>query len=299
MKTARATLRSLAALCAASAAFLCAPAQADYVYDPKDLPSNFKCYEGEGEDPCNVQRRHAAWYEAYGARYLFWYEALLFRTDAYFAESLGPLPVFRVDEDVHPYLDAYPDWTKNLVEARYSIALNVFGGWAFAINPDAQLRLVRVKDDEEISEQEKAKTEDLLPTSVADTFEVAQAVGAFEEADLRSCEGAIAHLLAFPGQKARPLWNPKELPWGPQHDPAPAPKTLTITLDGDSVVVRARGVIGPNAAPVPQVSYAQSNGGDVYDWAKRMKAIVTPCLKPSEAVPPWAQFLDAQGREEG
>lgn len=291
---------------------LAVPAHADYVLDPADLPDDFECRD-PAEDfgaTCEEQKRFEAWHEKYGGAYRYWFDALLFNTNIYFAdraEVLPPLP--NLDEDApYPEYDSLGRETPNLVDVTYSIALRRFSGWAFAIDEKAHLRMVRQRSEDEVDPKLAEKFGNVLPTSLAATAEAITVGVVWEEADLSQCKGAIAHLLDFPAQKPKQLWDEEVLEWAPNYKPSADPEYLIVTADGDGVSVRARGItnrvkVDGEGKPYevfgapPYVIYNQSNRGVGYDWALDMEEIVRPCLTASTAAPPWEKVLAANPAE--
>lgn len=184
-----------------------------------------------------------------------------------------------------------------MVDAVYSIALRRYRGWAFAISSDAELRLVRIRDEDELDSEQAAGLRNTLPTSMQELSEFLSKAAAWEETDLTKCEGASAHLLQFPAQRGEAFWSEKELQWAPGFVPKPESDTIIVTADGDGITVRARSVedVGSPKRLLSSgfVFYDQNNGGEAYDWAIKMEEIVRPCLKPSESTPPWEKVLAA------
>lgn len=287
---------------------LAAPAHADYVFDPADLPEDFECRD-PAEDfgaTCEEQKRLEAWHEKYSDAYIYWFGELLFNTNTYFADKGEAIPALQtMDEDApDPEYYSLGRETPNLVDVTYSIALRPFSGWAFAIDEKAQLRMVRMRGEDEVKQKLAERYENVLPTTLAETAEAITFGAAWEEADLTQCKGAIAHLLDFPAQKPTKLWDEEVLEWAPDYKPTPEPDYLIVTADGNGVAVRARGIRNPikvddegtpydDADDPSFVVYNQGNGGEGYDWALEMEKIVRPCLKPSDAAPPWEKVLAA------
>lgn len=280
------------------------PAHADYVYDPADLPEDFECNDDWDERPCADQRLGEAWSEKYGRAYNYWFDEILFNTNIYFAKKGEVLlATSEANEEIsEPDYESLGRETRNLVDVTYSKALRRYDGWAFAINEKAQLRMVRMRAEDEIDPQAMKKFKDILPTTLAETAPLVTFTAAWEDADLTKCDGAIEHLLNFPAQKGGQFWSEKELEWMPDYEPRERDGTFIVTADGDSVILRARSVEDAGAPTVRLQSpgyaiYDQSNRGLGYDWAMEMDEIVRPCLKPSEAVPPWEKVLAANPSE--
>jgi len=272
------------------------PAAADYVFDPKDLPADFVCSPKLSAEDCEDQKRSDAWAEIYFDRSDYWYESLLFDVNIYFTDEASALSDPAGLDLSLPQLDRLGYETPNLVDVVYSIALRRYGGWAFAIDRNAQMRLVRPRTDDEIDKAAAKRFVSWLPTSLAETAEPLPVFYVFEEADLTRCKGAIAQLKAFPMQRGEPLWSGKELDWV-SGKAEPAGDDLLITADGDGVLVRARGV-PRRGRPLrsvgePIIVYDQWNYGDAYEWAKAMEKAARPCLKPSTATPPWEKLVNA------
>lgn len=291
-------MRPAGALVAALMLATGTPAAADYVFDPKDLPAGFVCDPDRSAEDCAEDKRVEAWSRVYGDRTAVWFDALLFDVNLYFAERVPPFREPSADEETGERESRLGYDTPNLVDAVYSIALRRGAGWAFAIDRKAQMRLVRPREGDEIDPAAAARFLDWLPTSLADSAEAVAALYVFEEADLTRCEGALAQLRAFPTQRGTPFWSERELDWMAGKG-APEGGDMILTMDGDSVFVRARGVPDqgrPVRKPVdgPDVVYDQHNGGEGYDWAKAMAEVARPCLKPSSATPPWEKLLAAE-----
>ncbi|MEP0189525.1 MAG: hypothetical protein ABJP70_02385 [Erythrobacter sp.] len=285
---------------------LAVPAHAEYVFDSADLPESFACDEDWDAARCTDEARFEAWYEKYGGAYGYWFDELLFNTNVYFADKAEAIPLLQsLDEEApNSEYETLGRETPNLVDVTYSIALRPFSGWAFAIDEKAQLRLVRMRAKDEIDPKLAKKFESALPTSLAATAEAITIGAAWEEADLTQCKGAIAHLLDFPAQKPKQLWDEEMLEWAPSYKPRADPDYLIVTADGDGVLVRARAItnsvkVDDEGKPYevmsnpPFVIYNQSNRGAGYDWALEMEKIIGACLKPSATTPPWEKVLAA------
>lgn len=282
-------------LCAALLLVVGSKASADYVFDPKDLPENFACDTDWDVARCTEEMRFEAWYRTYDERYHIWLSSLLFDVNIYFAEKAKPL-----EENASGDLeDRLGFATPNLVDAVYSIALRRHAGWAFAIDRDARIRMVRLKGPGEIGNEYSERYRMWAPTSLAETAEPISAFWAFEEADLKHCKTAFAHLRKFPAQRGMSFWNERQLGWvSDTVRPSEDGDVIIVTADGDHTFVRARGA-PDNGRPIrmigaPLLVYDQSNGGEGYDWAKTMAELARPCLKPSTATPPWEKLLVAE-----
>ena len=273
------------------------PAVADYEFDPADLPEGFVCDDALSEEECATEKRFQGWYEHYNVRFDYWQHTLLFDTNNYFAERVDASREFNPKLSYHDHEEWLGYRTPNLVDAFYSIALRRGYGWAFAVNEDAILRMVRRKGKDEIAPEALERYIWWMPTSMAETAEALKVQWTFQEADLTKCGGAIAHLRAFPAQGRPRLWDERALEWSPDYEERPKSENMYITLDGDGVFVRAKEVLDQRSlkriAEPSFVVYQQWNGGAGYDWAKRMEQIVRPCLKPSEATAPWEMYLTA------
>ncbi len=274
------------------------PAAADYVFNPKDLPANFTCEPDRSAEDCAEDKRVEAWSEVYGDRSAYWFEALLFDVNFYFGER-RPRPRGSTPDEVSVELkDRLGSETPNLVDAVYSISLRRSSEWAFAIDRNAQMRLVRRRERDEIDPADAARFVSWLPTSMAESAEAIAALYVFEEADLTRCKGALARLRAFPMQRGVPFWSERELDWVAGKG-EPESNSFMVTADGDGVFLRARGV-PDQGRPVmrlgegPVVIYDQHNGGEGYEWAKAMEKAARPCLKPSTATPPWEKLVAAE-----
>jgi hypothetical protein len=197
------------------------------------------------------------------------------------------------------------DETPNLVDAVYQVALRRYDkGWAFAIDMDCRqpspgcapkLRMVSFKPQEKIDKAQAGDIKDLLPTSVAEVVRLLRVVADWREADLRSCKGAMAHLLAFPPQKGGAFWHPRYVRWLRGDEPSPSDEII-VTTDGSGVHLRARSQGDPEDAAMAvgggSVIYDEWNQGEGYLWARKMAEIVEPCLVPSMAPPPWEKALE-------
>ncbi|QDH33394.1 hypothetical protein [Porphyrobacter sp. YT40] len=275
------------------------PAAADYVFDPKDLPADFVCNPDRSVVDCAEERRVEAWASIYGERNYAWLASLVFDVNLYFADPVPRSHRTAADDVWIPPEDRRDHATPNLVDAHYTVALLRYDGWAFAIDREARMRMVRRKDERELEDADIAKLVSWLPTSPAEAAELIPHLYAFEEADLTTCPGGLAQLRAFPMQRGAPLWNERELDWVAGKS-EPKSDAIIVTADGDGVFLRARGV-PDRGRPVmrfidgPVVIYDQRNGGEGYDWAKAMAEIARPCLKPSTATPPWEKLLAAEG----
>lgn len=295
-------MRRLAAL---TLLFAASPAAADYVYDPADLPAGFKCDTNPKAEPCNEQRRFAAYWNRYERSYGFWHDRMLFNPDIFFddAAALPPVPA----EDVEPIEDYA---TPNLVDATYRIALRRYGaGWTFAVDMDCpaapesangcapKLRMVRFRTRDEIAPEDHAQFKDHLPTSPAEVAQEFRAIAKWEEADLRTCPGAMRQLLRFPAQQGNSLWHPGYVRWL-KGGAVNAPDALIVTADGSGVLVRARGKPDPASSRAGVGSgyaiYSQWNGGEGMAWALEMAEVVKPCLAPAPGSAPWDKVLLAE-----
>lgn len=287
--------RALLALALLGAA---APASADYVFDPADLPEGFECDDALNAEECSGVERYMGWSEKYGERVSYWWLSLLFDVESFFSEAVSPLPEPTEATALQQLKDRLSYDTPNLVDAVYSAALNPTNGWAFAIDQDARFRIVRPKTEEEFDRSLAERYLKRLPITLAETAEFIPMSWKFEEADLRTCDGAIAHLLSFPSQRSSTFWDESELEWAPGFKKKREKQNRFGILDGDGVFVRAREVLdrgSTNMSLEPGfVVYDQYNGGDGYDWAIEMERIARPCLRPTEATPPWQMYADAE-----
>lgn len=271
------------------------PAAADYAFDPEDLPDNYACEPDWDDARCAEEKRFEAWYNIYDARYHVWLSALLFDVNSYFADSADPL-----EDSASSELEERLGYaTPNLVDAVYTIALRRHAGWAFAVDRNAQMRMVRLKEERTIDPAASKRYELWAPTSLAETAEPIPAFWTFEEADLTQCKGALKQLRAFPMQRGSPLWSEWELGWL-SGKTEPVGDEIIVTADGDRFFVRARGVPYRSRPPrligAPSVVYDQWNGGEGYHWAEAMAEAARPCLKPSAATPPWEKLLAAEAK---
>jgi hypothetical protein len=292
----------------APALFLAAsPAAADYVFDPADLPTGFKCDTDPEADSCDEQRRFEAWFNRYEDQYTLWHDHMLFDTDSYFRDAVA-LPVASDNEG-----DEVSDYaTTNLVDAVYRIALRRYGaGWAFAVDmvcpadsADSddcapKLRMVQFRTKDEIPSETRSRLKDLLPTSPAEAAVEFQAIAKWEEADLRACPGAMRQLLKFPAQRGATFWHPgfvRRLKGGT----FVRPDELIVTADGSGVLVRARGMPDPASGRLSvgggYAIYSQWNGGEGMAWALDMAEVVKPCLKPAPGPTPWDKVIIAESK---
>jgi hypothetical protein len=267
---------------------------AQYVFDPADLPEDFKCDKDLSAKECEEERVFEAYWSKYSEQYDQWHNELQFTPSLFFRDS---------------WHDNTGKTTPNLVDAVYTIALRRYGdGWAFAVQADCPendiesvdrfgkcrpvLRMLQPKP-------KGTKYPDWLKSSMPTKRETvaAELAEMFDwlEADLRHCKPALNQLIAFPNAVEK-IWPDAYLEWmmGQQPDPA---GPITVTTDGYGVVVRASGRSDPSEPDLynSDVDYFadQSNGGESYDWAIKMHKLVQPCLKPSTAVPPWQVALKA------
>lgn len=158
------------------------------------------------------------------------------------------------------------------------------------------MRMVRPRQKGEIDPAAEDRLGSWLPTTTAEAATPLSTFYIFVEADLAQCEGALAKLRAFPLQRGVPLWSERELDWV-SGKKRPKSDLIIVTADGGGVFVRARGVpdLGDPAESTgaAAVVYSQSNGGEGYEWAKAMAEVARPCLKPSNATPPWEKLVGA------
>lgn len=295
-------MRILAVLGLALAA---TPAAADYVYDPADLPAEFQCDTDRSAEPCDEQRRFEAWHNRYGDLYDLWHDRMLLDTNIYFGEA-KPLPA-TAQEDAERN-DDYQ--TPNMVDAVYRIALRRYSaGWAFAVDMVCsgaadntagcapKLRMVRFRTREEIAPEVQEKYKTFMPTSPAEAAQEFAITAKWEEADLRSCPGAMRQLLRFPAQQGNSFWHPGHVRWL-KGGTVVAPKELVVTADGSGVLVRARGKPDPSSGKLGvdggYAIYEQWNGGEGMAWALDMAEVVRPCLKPAPGPAPWEKVVAAQ-----
>jgi len=296
MRRGSALLLALAATAAPGMAW------ADYRFDAADLPADFSCDTASRDHDCDWQRRQAAWRARYFEKFDYWFHDLLFNPDDYFPENRVP-DQYRAPADfpaggASEGGMAVPP-TGNLVDAVYTVALRRFSlGWAFAIDfvcpadrrdTPAQcrpvLRTVRIGAMNRDAAQ-APQWRDFLPVSRAETARLVASEGLWREADLRSCPGAMKHLLTLPAQRGQ-VWDRDTLDRLTGHGRA-SPDDIVVTADGDGVLLRVRGAAGTDfQANGISVVYRQWNGGDGYVWAKRMADIVQPCLVAPRVAPPW------------
>ena len=283
-------LAALALVCASSAA------QADYVYNPFDLPQGYTCEADWNTDKCAEEKRWEAWWSKYQDRYDRWYFSLLYNTDFYFQTPETDRDFFAATRT--------ESHSPNLVDVVYKVALRRYGaGWAFAVDmvcsgsrleaPQScapKLRMVTFRKANEIDPALEEQLKNQLATSPDEVAMELRASAKWEEADLRSCKGAVDQLLAFPGQKAKPIWHPVYAEWLRGRIPN-TPDEIVVTADGDGVTIRATPAGDPRAKQVAnhdsQVVLEEWNGGDGYDWALEMAKVVRPCLRPATSPAPW------------
>lgn len=279
-----------------------APAQAQYVFDPADLPEDFECDPDPEAGKCEYQKTDAAWMERYFYRYDAWTEAMLHRPEAFFEDKVEPLPDFE-DEISASGWSYEPDHrTPNLVDATFEHGNNLTRNWAFAISADGMLRLTRWRPNDEIGEVLLDELEWYFPTEMSQVAKWADAVIAFEEADLRQCEGAITHLLNLSLPDRARFWDESELTFLPRHVPLSDNMFIDGSIDWSRVFVRAKnlryvrtqdGFQLLGAGPESYFSSEESLSDPTASWAIKMREMVQPCLKPSEATPPWHKFVAA------
>lgn len=286
---------------------LASPAHADYVFDPADLPKDFACRAASGEQECARERRHEAWWTRHGEHFDRWFHELLFNTDTYFADFIpGEIPA-GTDQDTWEPRSALNNETPNLVDAVYMAALERFGGWAFAVDlvcPKGaweareqcapKLRMVSPRRTDEIAPEAAKALKTHLPTTRAEVAANLRQSAKWEEADLRTCPGALHQLLALPAQVRESLWHPRYVEWLRGKPPRP-PEEIVVATDGAGVFVRARGTGDPSAG-YPNgsglsVQYSQWNGGAGMAWAVAMAKVARPCLKPAVSPAPWDKIM--------
>lgn len=295
-------MRFLAALGLALAA---TPAAADYVYDPADLPAKFQCDTDRSAEPCEEQRRFEAWHNRYGDLYDLWHDRMLLDTNIFFGEA-KPLPAA-----AHEDAERNDDYqTPNMVDAVYRIALRRYSaGWAFAVDMvcagaaddtadcTPKLRMVRFRTRGEIAPEVHEQYKTFMPTSPAEAAQEFAITAKWEEADLRTCPGAMRQLLRFPAQLGNSFWHPGYVR-SLKGETVAAPKELFFTVDGSGVLVRARSKPDPSngnlAAGGGYAIYQQWNGGEGMAWALDMAEVVRPCLKPAPGPAPWEKVVAAQ-----
>lgn len=280
------------------------PAHAQYIFDPADLPDDFECAEDASEEECENDKLYEAWYDKYHKQYSMWYSKLLLDTNIYFED-------IEIYNDGYGYIsDSYI--TPNLVDVNYS---HSFGpSWLLAIKMECPNKLIsdnkynecepviRVVDFDHVEIRGNQINGDIpLPTSLFQAADTLIAYATWRDAELRSCESAIDHLIDFPSQKPKAIWHEKYTEWL-RGKTIKGPDSLIVTGDGDGVLVRAQSKDDPESETSREdgqyIVYAQSNGGRGYDWAKKMYKLVEPCLKPSKATPPWQKVLDAEQKKQ-
>lgn len=274
-----------------------AHAQFESVQIPEWL--DFECDEGRTIGECEDELALEIWNVTYYDQFQNWKEELFFNTNIYF----------------HPYEESYgEDGTMvshkgldfldegSLIDVRYTGFRSY--GWAYAIDVVCKsgwqyrgkdcapkLRLMDFAGDGE--------RPDILPESLSETFLDFKSLVRWMEADIRSCRGALDHLLAFPRTaKTKDFWHKQYVEFlkGVEVE---TPDEIFITADGDGVLIRARGFANPSSKNTGTlgekfVMHSDRNGGPGYDWALEMKAIVEPCLNPSTALAPWEKVLAAE-----
>jgi hypothetical protein len=284
---------------------LIAPARADYIFDPADLPKNFSCDSKWSAEKCSNEQRWEAWWNHYGDRYDHWYHGLLFNTDIYFDDV--PVPAgedAKANEEPWDPEIALGHQTRNLVDVVHSVALRRYGGgWAFAVEMVCEkssecapkLRMVSFRRPDEVTEDAQRGAVSLLPISREEVAAELRIIAKWEEADLRSCKGALDQLLMLPAQNGTPLWNPGYVKWLKGRAPKEKDEII-VTADGSGVLIRASGRDDPEnvRALVGDVNivYSQWNGGAGMGWALEMAEKVRPCLKPATSPAPWDRLVN-------
>ena len=289
------------------ASLLTAPANADYVFDPADLPKNFSCDRKWSVEKCNNEQRGEAWWARFGDRYDHWYHELLYNTDIYFNDvpltaSVG-VDAKTYEEPWDPEI-ALSHQTRNLVDVVHSVALRRYGGgWAFAVNMVCEkssgcapkLRMVSMRRLDEVSAEMQRLSASMLPVSREEVAAKLRLTAKWEEADLRSCKGALDQLLMLPAQNGSPLWNPGYVKWLKGRAPKEKDEII-VTADGSGVLIRASGRDDPDnlRALVGDVNivYSQWNGGAGMGWALKMAEKVRHCLKPATSPAPWDKLVN-------
>lgn len=279
-------------------------AHAQYIFDPADLPDDFECIEDASEEECESDRVYEAWANKYWRAHQAWRKELIFNVNYYFE------PPQLYDDDFEYTLDSFE--TPNLVDVQYYHSFT--NGWAFAIDMVCLKHTNANNEDEscepvirEVSfDPKEIKVKELsdqisLPTSLEDTAKNLIPLVMWREANLRSCIGAIDHLVNFPPQNKHAIWH-KKYEWWLYGKTPRSPDEIIITADGDGVLVRAQSKDDPESKTSYEdgqyVTYYQSNGGRGYDWAKKMYKLVEPCLNASNATPPWQKVLDAEKKRQ-
>lgn len=301
-------LAALALLCAA------VPAQADYIFDPTDLPKGFACEPELSHADCEREKRQEAWFARHGDAYGLWLDNLMFNTNFFFSDLAPEIDMAAIDEKNWSRSDMLGVETPNLVDAAYFVALRRYShGWAFAVdmvcveqgkpNPlrcAPKLRMTSFLAKGEHDEAAFARLKYLLPTSEAEVALTLQTTAKWQEADLRTCPGAMKQLLALPAQRGEPIWHPRYSDFLQGEQPK-EPDELIITADGAGVYVRASGRGDPSNGRLSEhrgthVVYSQWNGGTGMAWALKMASVVQPCLKPATVPAPWDKVLAEQAK---
>lgn len=235
---------------------LAAPAHADYVFDPADLPEDFECRdpaEAYGKT-CEEQKRFDAWHEKYSDAYIYWFGELLFNTNTYFADKGEAIPALQAMDEVKQEIAERYENVLPTTLASTAETITFGAAWEEADLTQCKGAIAHLLDfpaqkptklwDEEVLEW----APDYKPTPEPDYLIVT----------------AHGNGVAV---RARGIRN-------------------AIKVDEEGTPYK---VLGDPAFVV----YNQSNRGEGYDWALEMEKIVRPCLKPSDTVPPWEKVLAA------
>lgn len=267
-------------------------AQAQFIVWDEFNTIQSECDDGNKE-ACEKRDAGFHWLEKHQKDARFWPEEAVFNTHSFFEDYISGTGNANQTSSTH-----------NLIDARYSRSFSGYrADWVFAIdmvcpqsfdfrnpmpkNCAPKLRMIKPKKDADNLDLRK------LPTTLHEYANLAGNYWQWEEADIRSCNGALKHLLHFPEPETTLLWGENYRNWiaGKSFTPSEG----TMVLDGDKILLRAR--IGENPianslrAHSEQIIFHNPNGGRAYLWAKSMVEIVEPCLKPSEAPAPWEKVL--------
>ncbi len=265
-----------------------------------DIPAgmDFECEAEWTIEECKDRLSEETWYEQYGELSQKWRDELLYNTNIYF----HPIERSREEGLVSASSMDFIDENSNLLDATYRVALRRYSaGWAIAIEMictgNARREPEKCKPVLRMVSFDKEK---IVPKKIERPVSQRQVVTNFQpfvqwrETDLRKCKPALNHLVEFPANND--LWHPKFKSWikGKSYTPS---DDIVVTMDGDSVFIRARGEANPTSPYVSgqqkYIVYDDRNRGDGYSWAKEMRELVEPCLGPSDASPPWEKILKA------
>lgn len=256
---------------------------------PADCPANIKDAE------CNDYYQSEVYWDKFGESFRNWEGELAFDPTFFFPHAT---------------------WEKDYQARDKPMVLASFSGfkrnpWAFGIDPvcdneqpftvpDCPLKF-RIVTYRQVADFPGHKVpegfEPFRPKSREEMAKGLTVLANWQEADLRTCRGAMEHLFRINGQ-AEPLWNRDFRRWA-KGDKFLAPAELVVTTDGNSTILEAHSRPDPRERYIyPQVElmkrWSGPNGrGFAVQWTARMLAIVKPCLVPATAPFPWENALAA------